>query len=386
MAALSFVPKISRAQHVVVFDIGSATVGVAIARYRREDKPIDVLFTKRVLIQYGEQQDAASLGTYVSKAIIKVAHEALDALANPAFNIGANYSVHAVVHAPWADTQAERAEGILEEETVITRDLLREFTQQHLPYKKIEGRSQFDRHIVRIELNGYTTSQPYKKRASKVAVTILKSSMANEIYDAVLDAFERTFPNTKVHLDAFLYAATQLRELFNDHDAYTIVDVGGEYTSISVVRDETVAGSSWANFGTEYLVRAVMQHEDDARQKAISELTMYFKNTCTPAQCRKIEAAIEKTEQEWVRAFGDACAELSRFHRIPTTTFVSVDKRFSPWFERVVEKLDFGQFSVTGRPLQAEIVSFEHANRKLTFREGTTRDSMLALGILFVDK
>lgn len=386
MAALSFAPHIGRVQHAVIFDIGSATVGVAIARYKGEDKPIDVLFTKRVLINYGEQQDAASLGSYVGTAISKAAHEALDALANPAFKIGSNYSVHAIVHAPWADTQAERAEGSLEEETIITKQLLRDFTQQNLPHKKVTGRVQFDRHIVRIELNGYATSQPYKKKADKVAVTILKSSMAEQIHAAVTEAFSRTFPNSDVHLDAFLYAATQLRELFKDNDAYTIVDIGGEYTSVSIVRDETVAGSSWANFGTEYLVRAVMQDEDDARQKAVSELTMFFKNTCTPAQCRKVEAAIKAPEHDWVKAFGDACAELSKFHRMPTTTFVSVDKRFSPWFERVVEKIDFGQFSVTGRPLQAEIVAFEQASRKLTFREGTTRDSMLGLGILFVDK
>ncbi|MBL4644766.1 MAG: hypothetical protein JKX80_02785, partial [Candidatus Pacebacteria bacterium] len=381
--ALSWLRGSSKSSLALVFDIGSATVGVAIAKYKK-GKPINVFFTHRVLINYGTDQSAKSLGGYVGTAIEKAATEALEQLGR--LDVGSDYTVHAIVHAPWTDSQAQRAEGVLEEETLITRELLQQFTVRHLPEQKVEGRIQFDRHITRIELNGYSTTQPYKKKAKKIAVTILKSSMSDSVHASILNAFSSALPNHDVHIDAFLFAATQLRELFAGNDAYTIIDVGEEYTSLSIVRDETVAGSAWASFGTEYLIRAISKEDAEARQSAISQLTMYIDNTCTPAQCRDTETALEKPEKEWTRTFGDACTKLSKIHRMPTKTFVSVDKHYGPWFKRVIEKIDFGQFTVTGRPLEAQLLSIEKAARSFSFAESVKRDSMLSLGILFVDK
>jgi len=383
MNALSLLGRKSGSTLAVVFDIGSATVGVAIAEYKKT-KPIDVLFTHRVLINYGKQQTAKSLGKYVGKAIEEAGEEALAALAD--LNVGGNFSVHAITHAPWSDSQAERAEGMLAKEMVITKELLQQFMAHHLPETRVKGRIQFDRHVTRIELNGYATTEPYKKKAQNIAMTVLKSSMSEVVHTAILDAFSNVLPNHNVHIDSFLFAATQLQELFEDSDAYTIIDVGEEYTSVSIVRDDTIAGSAWASFGTEYLIRAISKDAEGARHEAISELTMFMENTCTPAQCRKVETALDGTQQEWVRAFGDACTKLTKVNRMPTKTFVSVNRSYGSWFKKAIEKIDFGQFTVTGRPLEAKLLSVDQAERPFTFYESVKRDTMLSLAILFVDK
>ncbi len=382
MNALSWIPKNSAPSLRIVFDVGSATVGVAIAKSRK-NKPIEVLFTHRVLIAYGDDQGAAALGKYVAAAIKKAGKEALEELGR--LNLTGSYSVYAIVHTPWTDSQAQRAENMLPEETSITRELLHQFVEKHLPEKRIKDRIQFDQHITRIELNGYATTQPYKKNAQNIAVTILRSSMSKVIHKAITKAFSDVVPNHKVHIDAFLYAATQLRELFEGSDAYTIIDVGEKYTSVSIVRDDTVAGSAWADFGTEYLLTAISKDPDE-RQKAISALTMYLNDTCTPDQCRKIEAALQNTEKEWTRTFGDACTKLSKIYKMPSKTFVSVEKNHCSWFKRVIEKLDFGQFTVTGQPLEVQLLSIDKASKAFSFAKSVKRDSMLSLAILFVDK
>lgn len=371
-----------KGSNAVIFDLGSASVGVAVVQYQN-NKPIKVLFTKRILIQYGKEKSAENLATYLTTAIGKLGEEVIQQIGK--LRLSEKYTVHAIAHAPWADSRSERAEGSLPENTTITREILKEFVAQNMPETQTQGRTQFDSHITRIELNGYATTEPYKKRAESLAITVLKSSMSDVIHASLIHTFTKIFPRHEVHIDAFLFVTMQLHELFEGNDAYTLIDIGDEYISLNVIRNDTVAGSTWATFGTEHLIRALSKNDPDLRQTTISELSMYMANTCTPAQCRKVESALESIEKEWVKAFGDACAQLAKSHRLPSLTYVSVDKRYGPWFKRVIEKLDFGQFSVTGQPLEARLLSVEKSNRTVHYSENAKRDLMLSLGILFVD-
>ena len=370
---------------LLLFDIGSATVGVAIISFPKGE-PSEIHFTHRERIVFeSEKEDPESLGTAVGAAISKAASRALDALGKLDMHHG-EYEARAIIHAPWTDSKSRRAEKNLVNETLITKDFLKKFIVEQLPPEAHENRTQFDRHTIRIELNGYATRNPDQKHAENIAVTVLESSMANEVNDAVMSAFEDALPNHDVHLDAFLFTTTQMRELFGAIDAYTIVDISGKYTSVSVVRDQTVIGTAWAKFGTENLVDTISNGDPDARSSAISELTMFFNDTCTPAQCRKVESRLESVEKDWVRAFGDACTKLSKTHRMPTNTFVSVDTTFGPWFTKGLQRLDFGQFTVTGQPLSPQLITPDTAKKPLMFKSGVKKDSMLALQIAFVDK
>lgn len=383
MNALFSVPKFSQDSYALVFDIESATVGVAIAHYKKKDS-IEILFTHRTRIEYKDAQGAEHLATAVGDAIFAAGDRALEALGRMP-KAHKDYSVHAIVHAPWANSQTQRADGVLPEEVPVTRELLQEFMAQHLPHTKTEGRVQFDQHITRIELNGYATTDPYNKKAKHIAITALKSTMADAIHAGITEALREILPNHDVHIGASLFATMQLQEFFGGNDAYTLVDIGGEYTSLSVIRNGTLAGSTSTSFGSEHLIRAVSSDDDEKRQTAVSELTMYLNNACTPAQCRKVEESLDSVEGAWVRAFGDASAKLSKLHRLPTKTFVTVGM-YGTWFERMLGKIDFGQFTVTGQPLEPRILLPENAQRKITYKEKVKHDALLALGVLFVDK
>lgn len=381
MGALSF---LSKDLYAIVFDIGSATIGVAIAKYSKA-KSIEILFTHREFIQYGNEQSADALGEYVAETIEKAGAKALENLGKSG-RLNASYTVHALIHAPWVHSQTQYAEGNLQTEVPVTKELLQQFMAKKMPLTHTDGRVQLDRHVTQITLNGYPTTKPYDKSAKNIAITALESDISDSIHRSIVESFSNVFPNHTVNLDSFLFATTQLSEFFEEFDTYTIIDIGGEYTSIHVIRDNIVSASTWASFGTEYLVRALTKEDESNRQSAVSELAIYIENTCTPSQCRKVETSLAGVEQVWVRAFGDACAKLSKQSRIPTKVFIFIDKRYGKWFKDVIEKIDFGHFTVTGNPLEAQFLSLDRAKRPIKYNESTKQDVILALEILFVDK
>ncbi len=368
--------------HTVLFDIGSATVGVAIAKYHA-GHPIEILFTHREFIKYTDGVDVAeSLRVAVENAG-NTAVTALGALGRHGVR---TYSVQAIAHAPWIDSYSTRIESGLKTETTITRALLQKFMRDKLPQTQVANRIQCDYHVTKIELNGYHTMDPYQKKAQHVALTILQSTMAIKVHEALRTAYGNVFPNHEVHIDAFLFAITQLQDVVTQSNALSILDIGGEYTTLHVIQDGVAVASIGIDFGTEHVLRTLMDGTQLNRQAALSELGMYLANTCTPSQCRKIETALERADAEWVRVFGDACTTLHKTHRIPNTLHIVGNTRVTKWFTAILARMDFATFTTTGQPLEPSLVSLGAQHREVGFRGGAKADTVLALLALFVDK
>lgn len=379
----SLFPPAITSSYALVFDIGSATVGVSFVRYKK-DSPAEALFVHREIIHYGESTRAEDVAFAMNATVQKAGRTAIETIGRLPHVPSSRYAVHAIIHAPWAASHSTRAEHTLPKETTITKPLLKEFVARHFTQDSLTDRTDFDSHVTHVELNGYVTSDPYGKKAKSLAVTLLTSSMASVVYESMLDAFWQILPEHTVTFTPFMYAALELSELFHNTESFTLIDVGGTYTSISIVEDRKAIATSASNFGTEHLLDAVTQGDVDGRTTARSELNMFLNNTCTPSQCRKLENILKPVEQQWATAFGDASAQLAQEHKLPTRTFITVARPYGAWFERITERFDFGQFSVTGKALVAEPVTLEHTQRRVFFKNAGEYDLALALGILFV--
>ena len=383
MTALSFFSKDS---YSFVFDVGSASIGVALVRHEK-DRPREIIFTHREPIQLKTKTDVAnSLGTQIGEAIKKAGGVALEKFSK-INGIKDSYSVHVLVHAPWANSQTHHAEGTVPEEAVLSKKVLQKFISENIPILDTSNSRQFDRHVTKIALNGYPTAKPYGKKFTHISIIVLESAMSNTLYTSMNQAFKEIFPNNSVHMDAFLFAATELTKKSDAFESYTLVDISGEYASISVVQDGSLAGSTWAQFGSEYLIRALATSDEASRQSIISELSMFMNNTCTPSQCRKVENALQDTEKQLVRSFGDACAQLYKHCKITPRAYVFIDKKYAPWFKKLIERIDFAHFTVTGTPFEVTLVTTDSLSKPIRYREGSRRDALLALGAsICVDK
>lgn len=368
--------------HMVLFDVGSATIGVAVAKYH-SGHPIEILFTHREHIKYA---DGTNVSDALRVAIINAGKSVLEALGTLGHRRIGSYSVQAVVHAPWIDSYSTRIESGLKEEVAISRALLQKFMHDRLPKTSPPGRVQCDYHVTKIELNGYHTLDPFQKTARHIALTVLQSTVAEKVHEALRSAYSSVFPNHEVHIDSFLFAITQLQDAVAEHDSFSVLDVGGEYTTLHIIQDGVAMGGVGIDFGTEHLLRAIMKGTNLDRHAALSELTMYLAKTCTPSQCSKIENSLKQMEIEWAQQFGDACTTLSKTRRIPNALSLFGDTRLTQWFTHILTRFEFATFTTTGQVFVATPLSFNNAQQEVVFHESAKTDNVLALLALFVDK
>ncbi len=381
MGALSWLSSRGEPEYTVVFDIASGSIGTALVH--QQNQRARILFAKRLPLQFVQEHTADEFAALIARTIATAAELVRREIATHDLK-PADYTVQALLHTPWAFSHSVAIDTHLENETPITRELLRSFVADTLKPDVPSGHTIFNQHITRIELNGYSTTDPYRKKASHLAASVLVSTTPTALHTRVTTALEEAFPAHTPSLDAYLYAALQLPELRDAPDDITFIDIGGEYMSVAIIRDAAVIASAQSSFGTTHLIRAVADENPDAHASALSLVTMYLANTCTPSQCRQVEQALTSVDTQWSEAFGTTAATLNKSNRLPTHTYVSVDQRFAPWFTHALGKIDFAQFTVTARPLEPELIDMARATHAVQLADGVPRDAALILAAHFI--
>jgi len=380
MVALSFFKKMSLlTQYIIVFDISSSSVGVAIIKKQRTATPVNVLFATRVPIRYNTKTDAHSLGEYLSKAIKEAGTISLEALGK--LSSGHNeYSIQMVLHDPWIRSQSKNTKGKLQKEMIVTKKLLAHFIKKHSQKEKqIDGESLINSHITQLFLNGYPTDNPYNKRAKQIEVISLSTSMNTIICSAIIDSLKQLFPSHKVHMDSSLLAILSSKQLFHSTEDFTLIDIDAQYSTVTVFGESQTQGTEHLNFGIQNLIDTLIQDGNMQKEQAKSELRMYLEDTCTPSQCKKIEQKLIATEQEFITTFGDVCTQLNKIHRLPTRTLVLINPAYTEWFTALIERIDFSQFTVTGHTLQVTPLDSTKIKNLVVLPKSNTHNNDLSL-------
>jgi len=383
MVATLLVHPAKRCAYACVFDVHSGVVSAAFIRKEHSNK-CEVLCAQHTHIVFNEDTSAENLAKSIRSAIAKTASKIVEYIAREPALAHAHFDVHVYIHAPWSSSSSRRYEMRLPEPTLITKSVLRTHTRQ-VDIKEVPiGYTEFFRRITSIELNGYLTTNPYEKRAESIAVTILSSIMATPIHVALSGAIADAFPQQTCHITPFIYDVIRAQYDGEDTKSYALIDIGDVYTSIKAIRGKTIVNTGSLNFGTRDVLEPLMRTSADDRAHALSLLAMYTDNTLTPIKMKEIEHALASTEVAWIKAFGDACAKMSQRAKLPSRAYIIAPKEATAWFEDIVERFDFGQFTVTGKALQAEVISPVALRKAVTVKKGVTLSTTLALAVLFV--
>jgi len=377
------IKTLTRYKYACVFDINSGSVSAAFVR-NAHGKVREVLVAKSTRILFGENTSATHLAKSLESAVSQIASQIREAIArDPAFN-NIDFDVHVYIHAPWSSSSSHHVEKQFDTATLVTKDFLRTFAQQY-DHKEIPtGYTEFARHVTSVVLNGYPTAHPYNKQAQSIAITTLTSIMATPVYTVLTEALTAVFPHRTCHIEPFIYEVIQAQYNGEDTNSYTIIDIGDVYTSVKAIRGTTIVNTGSLNFGVQDVLEPLMRDDPHNREYALSLLSMYTHNTFAPAKAKEIETALASVEAALVKAFGDACAVMEHQAKLPSHAYIIASKETATWFENIVERFDFSQFTVTGKALHVDVISPESLRHSIKIRQHAELTTTLALDVLFL--
>lgn len=329
-----------RGRTVALIDIGSASVGGAYVEHTEGGQPV-IYYTARVNVEPrgGESVTDSMLRSlaFLDRLMIEEGAPAL----RRETGSGHVEEVLVSVAAPW-------------QETVITTTRIEEkhpftFTHHHLdlagkgaPVGKDKVRS--GRTVIASILNGYETSNPFGKKATRADLIVLTSTIDKAALKLIEAALRRTFHTSSIAVTAFAPVAyTVFRDLYAHQKDFIVLDVSGTGSDIAFVKRGLLADTHAIPYGLHDLSSALRKAGQRAHAGA--------DDIIDPAANLTFAKEAESIREVWLESLREAFALFSKSQALPRTVFLLADQDSREYLKRILEESKLRTLWLSDEPL-----------------------------------
>ncbi len=341
---MSFFNKKDKKKIIAIFDIGSSTVGSAMVEVsnNKNTHPTIIAFV-RTDINHKKDINYENLSTDM--------FEALSINANELYNkkIGAPKNIICVLASPWYETQTKtiknsRDTPFLFDEKNISELLKKEITANEILNKEKFGENPdipeiFEKNILNISLNGYQVTNPIGKKVNSVDLGIIVSSSPGSFLSSLKSIFEKVFHETPVEFSSFvLDSFLAIRDRYSELDSYMMVDIGGDVTDITIIKNNAIAKIASFPFGRKTLLSTISTKLDISLRDASELFRLYNSNSMAENLKTKMSSLMKNIEESYAESFYESINNEDKPITVANPLFLTVETNSNIFFVNLLQK------------------------------------------------
>lgn len=338
---LPFVKK-KKDKLVAIFDIGSGSVGGALARIPNDEKTLPVIIAStRTEIEFHNELDFNTFKSDMLEALRKTAEDLYNKKA------GAPEEIICTLSSPWYLSEMrivkmERntpfiftkkiADELLQKEVnILTENYKKKYTDAHSTPELIEHT------IIKMSLNGYQVTDPIDKNTRNIEMNIIITLAPKDCIQSIKEILLKTFHHTPVTFSSFMTSAyLAIRDKYISEDSYLLVDINGEVTDIAIVSKDILHMSLSFPFGRQTFFRFLRKKLNKSIEEAHSLFSLYLSKTLEANEDIKFKPILSSIGESWTEAFRESIASLPRTIALPGTVFLIANPDVKDWFAEIV--------------------------------------------------
>ncbi len=244
------------------------------------------------------------------------------------------------------------------------------------PLRAIESK------IVQAKLNGYATVEPIGLSARELEFSIFLSVAPERNLVRFEEMIRRTY-DKKVSFATFAAASFQvLRDVFPHQDDYLHIDVGGEITDVSLVRESVLLRSVSFPKGRNFILRMLSEKLSRSIPESLALCTLYVEGKVEESVRDACTSVLTLAKNQWLDAFQRAIFASTNELSIPNTILISVSSDIAPWFLETMRREEFHQHSVAEREFKVVVLEAELFHERLSFGTDVPRDPFIMIDTL----
>lgn len=377
---------------VVIFDIGSASIGGAFVGLTPGKAP-EIIFTTRRDIPFQAKLNFERFLVSMIKTL-----EELFVLMQKAGGGVKIDQAYAILASPWYASQTRLIRYSQETPFLITEDGLGKIIEGEIALfrdSKLFARSKggdtppeiMETKNIQMKLNGYEIKDPFGKKASELEIALYISMIPQSIRVSISESIAKFWHPKTVHFSSFSFTAFDtIRDIFPDESSFLFMDISGEVTDISLAKDNVLLQSISFPAGKNMLIRALVKQMKTTPALAMSELELYSAHRSTPDHVRVIEEVFGETTKEWQASFRDALEQFAKEFPIPRAIFYTADDNIAEWFERAIRETHFKQLAQESGVFLIRSLGNAFLGKFVHLLEPDFQDPFLAIEAIFANK
>lgn len=374
---------------MVVFDVGSGSVGGALVLHSKKSPPT-VLYSTRSEILFKQEITASRLLSLclraLSEVVLALTHEGFD---KAGFSQRRLPIVEALVSlsAPWTASKTSFLRVKNERPVRITEAMFRMLLaddRRNTVSSVPKGGIEIEHKLVKSVLNGYETAEPYGKEALTAEFTTLSSYSLPKVTEKIADIISHLLHTNRTSFHSFsLLSFTVLRELFPLCENFIFLDVSAEQTEVSVVKKNVSLETISFPFGKNHLIRALERERAMPPSGAESFISLYAEGKAEGKLSAATVKSIEGFGEEWLLHFYKAMSSFSEEVFLPETLYLTADAHIAPLMEHVISKGDFTKFTLASAPFHTIFIDANVLTPYIRTTATVTADPFISLIALY---
>lgn len=378
-----FKPKQER---VLIVDVGSATVTAAFV-VLEEKKPALVEATVSADITVLSDLTLARFEKEMEKAM----RQALAGL--HALRMSPPDRIAVFLASPWYASQVRIAKMSRPAQFVISKTLMNDmisreikaFEEEEITAKK--GSSDAVRAIesktVQVMLNGYPAHEPIGRSVRELEISLFLSIAPEKMLKNIEEIISHEYPHRPVSFSSFLGASFVVtRDYFPHEKQYMLIDVGGEVTDVSLIKDGSPVQSVSFPRGRNFILRRLSAGLKRSITEAVSICTLYVEGKVEDSIKDSCTRILTEAKNEWLSAFQSSLFSVSNELSLPDTVLLTCHGDVAPWFVETIRREEFHQYTLTEREFNVILLDAELFHEALVFGNGVPRHPFIMIEAL----
>ncbi len=385
-----FSPSVKNEELAAVFDIGSSSVCGALFAIRNTGVPRLVFSVREPIAPMGQMNPEEFLAQTLKTLDVAAGKIATGrhgapkrifcALASPWY-ISENRIIKFDKTAPFV-FNAKLADSLIQKEIeLFEKDRLAKYVESGNKVRPIELKN------IKTVLNGYEVIDPSNQKAKHLEMTLFVSLSGEYVLQKIEEISFRHFHKREVKFFSFLMASfTVVRDMYVHQEDFLLVDIGGEVTDISMVKQNLLRESVSYPIGRNFIIRGVAEALKCNMEEARSFFSLYKDGHAESGLKVKMDPIISNLKTEWLKKFQSSLANLSNDISIPASIFITIEKEYEDFFAEIIKTEQFNQYTLTESKFQVIFLNSERLHGVALFEDSAIRDTFLIIDSIYINR
>lgn len=383
----------------LIIDVGSASIGGALVVFSDNEKP-RIIYATRVDMAFQEEFDITHFKTSMKQSMQKV----VERIETDAWEFaeGEGYTsikiehVYCFLSSPWYATKTQTLKKVQQEPFVVDEACIQseiekavsDFENEEGVRKVVGsgGAELIERSIINFSLNGYDIEHPRGKKASDLEMTLLISIMPTDGKRVIENELQRAFTRADITFHSFPFAAFHvIRSIEKEADTFLFIDISGEETDVSLVREGILQEVQTFSVGKKTLIRALAKKLHTSPSEAGSLIRMYQEDRFADTRKKEIRDAFVDIQKVWKKSFHEALSAFQDTIIMPHDVYITADSDIASLIAQLVEKENAAQYSAMEDSFQTHMVNAAFFSGMCRLQRDLKPDPFLMTGAVFAD-
>lgn len=317
----SFLKK-THGDDLVIFDIGSGSVGAAVISLEKNSKPY-IKYVKRVPLPTKERIQARTLVTETLNAIKEISADIRNERKHA-------HKIALVLSSPWHISHTKTVSVTKDEPFTITNSLINEITEAET--EKITKEQDADLKLVEsnvanVKVNGYSTLLPQGKIANKLDLSLYVSLAPLSFLNKIENEIQKSFSVKSISYHSFPFISlSTIQKIFHEDQDFIFIDIAGEITDVAAVRNGVMMGTASFPVGINTLVRKVSDRFKITPDLAFSFVKIFSEGKTTKDLAEQINKLALAVKEEWLAYFHQVAGDIYGTDALSHKAFVTSDE------------------------------------------------------------